>query len=306
MISVIHSFMMNLFKERRTTMLYNMEDLLKVAQQHHFAVGAFNVCDSELFRCVMDAAEEQHAPVIIELAPPEMEYVGSSFFHMVLDRMMKSKIPCVLHLDHGITLQDCMEAIRYGFTSVMIDGSKLSYEDNIMLTRSIVEIAHPVAVSVEGEIGTIGAMSNSVEGGVDQISYTQPLQAKEFIEKTGVDTLAIAIGTAHGIYPSGFVPKLRLDILREVNQLVDKPLVLHGGSSNADEEIKEACMLGICKVNIASDYRKAFFQTIEATLPQSHAFWSPTVYKEAIVEAKAIIAHKMKLFGCVGKAEAYK
>ena len=286
-------------------MLYNMEDLLTVAHEHNFAVGAFNVCDSELFRCLMEAAEEQHAPVIVELAPPEMEYAGASFFHMVLDRMSKSSIPCVLHLDHGRNMQDCIRAIQYGFTSVMIDASKLPYEENMDVTKSVVDIAHGVKVSVEGEIGTIGALSDSVEGGVEQITYTNPMEAKAFIEKTGVDSLAIAIGTAHGIYPKGFIPQLRLDILKEIHQLVDHPLVLHGGSSNADEEIREACTLGINKVNIASDYRKAFFQSVETSLVNTHAFWTPTVYQDAVKEAKAVIAHKMNLFGCIGKAACY-
>ena len=180
-------------------MLMNMESLLQTARKHHFAVGAFNVCDSLLFSTVLECAEEQHAPVIVELAPPEFSYVGSDFFAYAVKRMQNSSVPCVLHLDHGKTIQDCIRAIRCGFTSVMIDGSLLAYEDNVKLTKTVVELAHGVDVSVEGEIGTIGALSDSVEGGVEQVTYTKPEEVTDFLTRTNADTLAVAIGTAHGI-----------------------------------------------------------------------------------------------------------
>lgn len=287
-------------------MLLNMKELLGVANREGFAVGAFNVCDSLLFNCVIEAAEELNSPVIIELAPPEFAYVGDEFFRMVVERMRKSKVPCVLHLDHGKTLQDCMRAIRCGFTSVMMDGSELSYEENIRFSKEISIIAHAVNVSVEGEIGTIGALNDSVEGGVERIEYTNPAQVIDFIERTDVDSLAIAIGTAHGIYPEGFVPSLRLDILKEIHKINTRPLVLHGGSSNKDEEIKEACQHGICKVNIASDYRRAFFEGVSNTLLTSFVYWTPDVYEEAMKNAKAVIAHKMRLFNSIDKAILYQ
>ncbi len=287
-------------------MLMNMKELLEVAKENKFAVGAFNICDNLLFNCVMEAAEANNAPVIVELAPPEFDYVGEDFFTMVTSRMSKSKVPCVLHLDHGKTVDDCVKAIRCGFTSVMIDGSELSYEDNVEISRKVAELAACVNVSVEGEIGTIGAMSDSVEGGVENIEYTQPEQVIDFINRTNVDTLAIAIGTAHGIYPEGFVPKLRLDILKEVEKLKVRPLVLHGGSANKDEEIQEACKHGICKVNIASDYRKAFFCGVTKTLVEENPFWTPDVFAYATQEAKKVITHKMQLFNSIGKADLYK
>lgn len=286
-------------------MLMNMENLLKKAKEHQFAVGAFNVCDSLLFSCVMECAEEQNAPVIVELAPPEFEYVGADFFAYIVKRMQNSSIPCVLHLDHGKTMQDCIRAIRCGFTSVMIDGSLLPYEDNVKLTKAVVDIAHGVDVSVEGEIGTIGALSDSVAGGVEQVTYTRPQEVTDFLARTKADTLAVAIGTAHGIYPKGFVPKLRLDILEAIEKLNTRPLVLHGGSANRDEEISQACRHGICKVNIASDYRKAFFQGVRKTLVETDAFWTPDVFAAAKLDAKKVIAHKMQLFGCIGQAAKY-
>lgn len=286
-------------------MLLNMHDLLSVARSKGFAVGAFNICDSLLFESIMEAAEESNSPVIVEIAPPEVEFVGHEFFKYVVSRMDKSPIPCTLHLDHGKSISDCVNAINDGFTSVMIDGSELSFEENKEITRKVVEIAHSVNVSVEGEIGTIGALSDSVEGGVEKITYTQPSEVIEFVNSTSVDALAIAIGTAHGIYPKGMIPTLRIDILEEITKLAEVPLVLHGGSSNKDEEIEAACKLGVCKVNIASDYRKAFFSNLETTLPMSHAFWSPDVYGKPMNAAKETIKSKMKLFNSLGKATEY-
>ncbi|GAA6425668.1 ketose-bisphosphate aldolase [Dielma fastidiosa] len=288
-------------------MLLNMNELLKVAKENHFAVGAFNVCDSVLLKTVIETAEANNAPVIVELAPPEVDFVGDEFFQLATERLRNAKVPAVLHLDHGKTVEDCVRAIRNGFTSVMIDGSELSYEENIALTQRVVEIAHAVNVSVEAEIGTIGAMSDSVEGGVENITYTKPEEVEDFSQRTGLDSLAIAIGTAHGIYPTGFVPELKLEVLDAIHQLTpDLPLVLHGGSSNKDEEIHQACLRGINKVNIASDYRKAFFSQLEKTLNEKHLFWTADAVDEAMKEAKKVITHKMQLFDCIGKADLYK
>lgn len=287
-------------------MLITMKEMLEVAKEHHFAIGAFNIADSELFRCVIEEAEANNAPVIVELAPPEFDYVGEDFFAFVCRRLEKSMVPCVLHLDHGGSLEDCMKAIRCGFTSVMIDGSQLPYEENVAISKKVVEVAHAVGVSVEGEIGTIGALENSSEGGAETITYTQPEEVQDFVARTGVDSLAIAIGTAHGIYPEGFVPQLRLGLLSEIRALTNTPLVLHGGSANDDEEIRQACEIGIEKVNIASDYRRAFFTGVKETMNESDPFWSPDVFAHATAKAKAVIRHKMHLFNCIDKADLYK
>lgn len=286
-------------------MLLTMKELLRVAKKNHFAVGAFNIADSELFKCVIAEAEASQAPVIVELAPPEFDYAGADFLAYVRNRLIKSSVPCVLHLDHGKTIADCIKAIQCGFSSVMIDGSQLSYKENVELSAKVVELAHMVGISVEGEIGTIGALDDSSEGGAKNVIYTQPSDVTDFLSKTGLDTLAIAIGTAHGIYPKDFVPELKLDLLKEIRQVTDAPLVLHGGSANKDEEVKAACQLGIQKVNIASDYRKAFFTTVQKTLNDTRAFWSPDVYEAAINAARQVIHHKMELFGCIGKAKCY-
>lgn len=286
-------------------MLINMKEMLKIADQHEFAVGAFNTTEHLLFRAVVEEAEKQNAPAIIQAAPKEFEFATREFYAYVRERLANSKVPFVLHLDHGKSKQECMRAIQAGFTSVMFDGSMLSYEENLQQTREIVEIAHMVEVSVEGEIGTIGVMSNSDEEGVESVTYTNPEDVVDFVSETGVDSLAIAIGTAHGIYPEGFVPKLQLDLLREIKKVAPVPLVLHGGSDNPNEEIAEACRIGIRKVNISSDFKRDFFIKLTEVLNQTHAIMPPRVYPPAIEEAKKVIYNKMKLFGSIGKADLY-
>ena len=202
-------------------MLINMEEMLKVADKNQFAVGAFNATESSLFRAVVEEAEAQNAPAIVQVAPGEFDFATRDFYQYVRARLSNSKVPFVLHLDHGKTIQQCI-------TSVMLDGSELPYEENVRLTKEVTDLAHMVGVSVEGEIGTIGVMSNSDEGGVENVTYTNPEDVIDFVTKTGVDCLAIAIGTAHGIYPKGFVPKLQLELLERIKEVAPVPLVLHG------------------------------------------------------------------------------
>jgi fructose-bisphosphate aldolase class II len=287
-------------------MLMNMKEVLSVANRHRFAVGAFNIMGGNLFKCVIEQAEADHVPLIVESAPPEIQFVTDEFYEYVKRRLIRSPLPCVLHLDHGKTLADCMKAIRLGFTSVMVDGSVLAYPENVALTSKVVEIAHSVDVSVEGEIGTIGSLSNSDEGGVENVTYTDPRDVLDFVAKTDVDSLAIAIGTAHGIYPKGMVPELRLDLLKEIIKIAAVPLVLHGGSGNSDAEIEQACKSGINKVNISSDYKQAFYHGVGDVLRESDTFSPPKVYAQAIRDAKRVIHHKFELFGCMGKAELYR
>lgn len=287
-------------------MLINMKQLLEVAQKNQFAVGAFNVADSNFLRVVVEEAESNNSPAIIAVHPTELDFVKDEFFSYVLSRIKSSHVPFVLHLDHGGNLDDIMRAIHVGFSSVMIDGSLLSLEENIQLTKQIVEVSHSLGVSVEGELGTIGNTGTSVEGGVSEVIYTRPEDAQEFVEKTGVDTLAIAIGTCHGIYPKDMKPKLRMDILKEIKEIVDIPLVLHGGSANPDEEIAEAVQIGIQKVNISSDYKYAFYKKCREILAETE-LWDPNaIYPVCIDAAKEIVKYKMNLFQSIGKAEKYR
>ena len=218
-------------------MLMNMKELLKVADEKGFAVPAFNIGSDQLLKAVMQQVKEMKSPVILEMSPDEFNFVENSLIQSMIYEASKTDVPVVIHLDHGDKYETVVRAIQAGFTSVMIDASKLPYEENIAITQKVCEVAHLANVSVESELGTIGTTGNSIEGGTTGIIYTDPDQAKDFVEKTGIDTLAVAIGTAHGIYPSDMKPELRLDILQTLKDTLDIPLVLHGGSSNKDEEI---------------------------------------------------------------------
>lgn len=286
-------------------MLVSMQELLKYTRQHHFAVGAFNVADSCFVRAVVEEAEAANAPAIISIHPSEHDFVGDAFFAYVREITLRSPVPFVLHLDHGASIEHVQRAIQCGFTSVMIDGSLLPYEENVALTREAVRLAHAVGVSVEGELGTIGQTGTSVEGGVSKVTYTDPAQAEDFVNRTGVDTLAVAIGTAHGIYPKGMQPQLQMHILKDIAGRTSIPLVLHGGSANPDAEISESVTLGVGKVNISSDMKYAYFQKVREILGKE-TWWDPNViYPEPIKAAREVIRYKMKLFNSVDKASLY-
>ncbi len=222
----------------------NMKEILAVAKENRFALPAFNISDYSMFLGIMDVCEETNSPVIIEIHPDELS-----------------------HLDHCGDFGKIIWAIQSGFTSVMFDGAELSFEDNIAGTKKVIEAAHPVNVSVEAELGTIGSLNpEDLEGGSAKIIYTNPDDAVKFVAETGVDTLAVAIGTCHGLYPAGMKPELKLDILKEIASKVDVPLVLHGGSNNPDEEIGQSVTLGINKINISSDIKAAYFEKMREVL----------------------------------------
>ena len=289
-------------------MLMNMQEFLAVAEEHHFAAGAFNVTEVANFRCVVEEAEAQKAPTIIAITVNELDFCGPEFYSYVRTRLLESPIPFVLHLDHGRTLQDILRAIQAGFTSVMFDGSELPYEENIRQTKAVVDLAHLVGVSVEGEVGTIGIMNYSDEGGVDHITYTRPEEVVDFTAKTGVDSLAVAIGTSHGLYPEGFVPKLQLDLLRELKQVSPVPLVLHGGTGIPDDMIKKAITLGVAKINVNTECQIAFAEAtrayIEAGKDREGKGFDPSKFLAPGTDAiKDMVITKIKLFGSEGKAD---
>ncbi|EAC6521237.1 ketose-bisphosphate aldolase [Listeria monocytogenes serotype 4b] len=287
-------------------MLVNMKQLLEVAKENKFAVGAFNVADSNFLRVVVEEAEKNNAPAIIAVHLTELDFTKDDFFQYVLARIKNSPVPFVLHLDHGDNMGDVMRAVRCGFSSVMIDGSLLPFEENIRVTKEVVDVCHKLGVSVEGELGTIGKTGNSIEGGVSEIIYTKPEEAEEYISRTGVDTLAVAIGTAHGIYPKDKEPKLRLDILKEIKDLVNIPLVLHGGSANPDAEIAAAVEIGIQKVNISSDYKYAFYKKCREILSTTELWDANAIYPDCIDAAKEVVKYKMELFESIGQVEKYQ
>lgn len=287
-------------------MLYNMKELLTIAKENKFAVPAFNIGSLEILRAVMEVAEETNSPVILEIHPLEIEYLTDPFVLTVKEYAHKSKVPVVIHMDHGSNIYDVMRSIKNGYTSVMIDSSNLPYEENVALTKQVVELAHKVNVSVEAEIGTIGAMNYETEG-VDNVLYTDPEQAKDFVKRTGIDCLAVAIGTAHGLYPKNFTPKLNLELLKILNKEVNIPLVLHGGSGNPDEEVTASVSLGVSKVNISSDVKSVFFKKCHELLNENPNQYEPCdLFPKCIDEAKKVIYHKLNVLNTIGKANLYK
>ena len=217
--------------------LVTTKKLLLDAQKNGYAVGAFNVENMEMVQAVVEAAEELHSPVILQTTPSTVKYADVDFFFAnVKTAAEKAAVPVVMHLDHGNSFELAMKAFRAGYTSIMIDGSHESFEDNISVTKAVVNACHPADVPVEAELGKVGGKEDDLEGG-DGNPYTDPMEAKAFVETTGVDSLAVAIGTAHGVYKG--IPKLDVERLSEIRNVVSVPLVLHGTSGVPDEAVKE-------------------------------------------------------------------
>lgn len=287
-------------------MLMNMADLLAVANEHNFAVPAFNVSSNMILKGVMHTCEEMQAPVIIAIHPDELEFVEDSFVKAVIEEAHKATVPVCVHLDHGSKIEQVLRAIQDGFTSVMIDGAHLSLEENIAITKKVVEVAHPVNVSVEAELGTIGTADDYGEAGSKEIIYTEVDDAVRFIKETDIDCLAIAIGTAHGLYPKDRKPKLALDRLKEIKASVNIPLVLHGGSGNPDEEIGQSVKLGVNKINISSDIKDAFYQECRKVLEDKALREPMAIYPKCIDAMNEVVRHKINLFDDADKVKYYK
>jgi len=286
-------------------MIMNMKKILKVANENKFAIPAFNISDYSMFKGIMEICEKAEAPVIIEIHPDELSHVGVEIMPSITDRALRSSVPVCIHLDHGASFEQIMLAVQNGFTSVMIDGSHLSFSENIALSKKIVDAVSSLDISVEGELGTIGSTDAEAEAGAEEIIYTDPDAAVDFVRQTGVDTLAIAIGTSHGIYPAGVKPQLKLDILKAIKAKLPIPLVLHGGSNNPDEEIKEAVILGINKINISSDIKVAYYDKMREVLADKGLREPNTIQPPCVEAMKEVALHKIKLFQADGKAGLY-
>lgn len=283
-----------------------MKELLKVAKDNQFAVPAFNICSYDMLKAIMEEVERLNAPVILEIHPDEIAYLNDEFVAAVRAYAHKSKVPVVIHLDHGGKVSDVLRAIRNGYTSVMIDASLQSFDDNIKITKEVVALAHEVDVSVEAEIGTIGN-NGSAEGGAANIIYTDPEQAKQFVEETNIDTLAIAIGTAHGLYPKDKTPKLNIELLKELNETIDLPFVLHGGSGNPDKEVSEAVKYCVAKVNLSSDLKSVFFDALREILNENPEMYEPNmIYPYANQKVQEVVKHKMTILNTIDQAKCYK
>lgn len=281
-------------------MLVTAKQLMLDAQKGGYAIGAFNVENMEMVQAVVSAAEELKSPVIIQTTPSTLKYASPEMFYANVAAAAKAaSVPVVMHLDHGSSFQLAMQAFRAGYTSIMIDGSHSSYEDNIAVTKAVVDACHPAGVPVEAELGKVGGKEDDLDGGDG--GYTVPAEAADFVEKTGVDSLAVAIGTAHGVYKG--TPKLDVDRLSEIRKVVSIPLVLHGTSGVPDEAVRECIRRGICKVNYATDLRIAFSAGLKEYLAKDPDAFDPKKYNALGREkVKEYVMSKILVCGSNGRA----
>lgn len=279
--------------------LVTSKKMLLDARQGNYAVGAFNVENMEMVMAVIEAAEEMKSPVILQTTPSTVKYAGLDLYYAnVKTAAERAAIPVALHLDHGSSFQLAMQALRIGYTSIMIDGSHSPLEENAAVSKAVVDACHPSRIPVEAELGRVGGKEDDLEGGDGGL--TDPDEASWFVETTGIDFLAVAIGTAHGVY-SG-IPNVRVDILKEIRNKVSIPLVLHGTSGVADDIVRECIREGICKVNYATDLRIAYSQGIKETLAGNQAVMDPKIYgKKGIESVKRYVMDKISVCGSYGK-----
>lgn len=282
--------------------LVPVKDLLEKAEREGYAVGAFNCNNMEIIQAIVAAAEAEKSPVIIQASQGAIKYAGLSYIIALAQIAAdEATVPVALHLDHGTSFDQVMQCIRYGFSSVMIDGSKLPLEENIALTKKVIDVARAVGVSVEAELGKIGGTEDDIFVHDRDALFTDPEEARVFVEGTGVDSLAIAIGTAHGQYKGE--PKLDFPRLEKIKSLVKIPIVLHGSSGVPDEAIREAVKLGVRKVNIDTNIREAFVKGVREVISQNPNEIDPRkILGPAKKVMTAVIQEKIRLFGSSGKA----
>ena len=283
-------------------MLVSGKDILLHAQKNNYAVGAFNINNMEIIQSIARAAEDLKAPVIVQASQGGIQYAGIEYIS-ALGKLAADlvDVPVTLHLDHGTDFEQVMLCIRHGFSSVMIDGSRFPLEENIAFTKRVVEIAHPLGVSVEAELGKIGGTEDHIVVDERDATFTDPDEAKRFVEETGVDSLAIAVGTAHGVYKGE--PKIDFDRIKAIRSKVDVPLVLHGSSGVPYEALKKAISLGICKINIDTDLRISFTDGVKEVLKNDPDNIDPRkILGPAREKMTETIKEKIKVFGSDGKA----
>ena len=281
--------------------LVTSKELLLDAQKNHYAIGAFNVENMEMVQAVIAAAEALSSPVIIQTTPGTLKYAEPELYYANVAAAAKAaKVPVVMHLDHGSSFDLAMRCFRAGYTSVMIDGSHDPFEQNIAVTKSVVDACHAAGVPVEAELGKVGGKEDDLDGGEGN-GYTVPSEAAEFVEKTGVDSLAVAIGTAHGVYKG--IPKLDLDRISQIRQVVSVPLVLHGTSGVPDDTVRECIARGMCKVNYATDLRIAFSNGVKEYLAANPDVYDPKKYCAKGRElVKQYVMSKILVCGSNGRA----
>jgi len=301
--------------------------MFKKAYDGGYAIGAFNVNNMEIVQGITEAAKELRAPLILQVSKGARAYANPIYLRKLVEAALEDTgLPICLHLDHGDSFEICKDCIDTGFTSVMIDGSHLPFEENIALTRKVVEYAHDHGVVVEGELGRLAGVEDEINVSAEDSSYTRPDEVEEFVSRTGVDSLAIAIGTSHGAFKFKGEPKLRFDILEEVaRRLPGFPIVLHGASSVVpefvdminkyggdmpgaqgvpEEMLRKAAQSAVCKINIDSDLRLAMTATIRKYFAENPSHFDPRQYlKPARAAIKELVKHKIEhVLGCAGKA----
>lgn len=283
-------------------MLVTGNELLLQAQKNKYAIGAFNVNNMEIIQAIISAAEELNSPVILQASQGGIKYAGIDYIAglgKIAGR--NGNVPVALHLDHGTDFDQVMLCLRHGFTSVMIDGSRFPLKENIEFTKRVVDIAHAVGVSVEAELGKIGGTEDHITVDEREATMTDPEEARIFVEETGVDSLAIAVGTAHGVYRGE--PKIDFDRIKAIRELVDVPLVLHGSSGVPEESLRRAISLGISKINIDTDVRATFAKGVKEFLLENPDEIDPRkILGPARKAMKEAIKKKIEIFGSVDKA----
>ena len=307
--------------------LVTTKDMFEKSMKEHFAIGAFNVNNMEIIQGIVDAAAEQNSPVILQASSSAIKYARVPYLKKMIEAALEEHdIPVVLHLDHGPDFETCKMCIDNGFTSVMIDGSKYDFEENVALTKKVVDYAHSHGVVVEAELGKLAGIEDDVNVSASDAMYTNPKQAKEFVERTGCDSLAIAIGTSHGAYKFKGEAKLRFDILAKVKELIpNTPIVLHGASTVIpefveqcnkyggnipgakgvpDEMLHEASLSGVSKINVDTDLRLAMTGAIREVFTEDPSVFDPRKYLGAArTQIKDIVEHKIRdVFGSSNKA----
>ncbi len=309
--------------------LVTSKEMFEKAYKGGYAIGAFNVNNMEIIQGITEAAKEENAPLILQVSAGARKYANHTYLIKLVEAaIIETDLPICLHLDHGDSFELCKSCIDGGFTSVMIDGSHHSFEDNIALTKKVVEYAHERGVTVEGELGRLAGIEDAVNVSAEDASYTRPEEVEEFVSRTGVDSLAIAIGTSHGAYKfkPGQKPQLRFDILEEVEKkLPGFPIVLHGASSVIPEYVetinkfggkmpdaigipedmlRKAASMAVCKINIDSDLRLAMTAAIREHFAEAPSDFDPRQYlKPARANIKSLVKHKLvNVLGCNGKA----
>lgn len=281
--------------------LVTSEKMLADAQKGGYAVGAFNVENMEMVKAVIAAAEELHAPVMLQTTPSTIKYgTLETYYAIVAAEAKKAAVPVCLHLDHGSSFELAVQALKAGYTSVMIDGSHEDLEGNIAVSKRVADVAKACGIPVEAELGKVGGKEDDLEAEAD--TNSDPAEAKEFVERTGVTSLAVAIGTAHGFYKG--TPVLDKERVSEIRKVVSIPLVLHGASGLNDDEVRECVRRGICKVNFATELRAAYTAAGKKLIEEKPDTFDPKKLGVVGMEAvKQLVMERMKVCGCDGKAD---